>query len=468
MHYGRKRAIKIASIIIGIILILGVAGTIVYLKTDIFKSNQSLFFKYMEQAIKDVEYVPNATVTNNINRMNEEAFTLTGNLGYETEETSDVAKNALKNMKFAVEAKVDKLAKTAYGVGTLKNNDQDIFKVEYANTNNIYALKSDEVVTAFVGIENQNLKVLAQKLGITDTENLPNSISPMGNINEFLNLTDDEKAHIKETYLPVLEQNIEKANFTKNKDIAISKKGVIYNTTGYRLDLNEAELKQLEITLLQELKQDSITLNILATKAKMLNLDENYTNVNNLVSQIDTLINNINKENSTSTNGITITVYVENGKVITTEIIYKNEIKYTIYGQKGTNTNSYDMLMENLGSTEEYSKIEISAEDVASNNTYTINALINVDDEEVEINMDSTNDTSEDTIITNCEVAIGNGIINYEQEIAFQESITDITKVDRSNCAVLNDYPTEQLQVLIASLSQRIKELINVKFNGGF
>lgn len=468
MHYGRKRAIKIASIIIGIILILGVAGTIVYLKTDIFKSNQSLFFKYMEQAIKDVEYVPNATVTNNINRMNEEAFTLTGNLGYETEETSDVAKNALKNMKFAVEAKVDKSAKTAYGVGTLKNNDQDIFKVEYANTNNIYALKSDEVVTAFVGIENQNLKVLAQKLGITDTANLPNSISPMGNINEFLNLTDDEKAHIKETYLPVLEQNIEKANFTKNKDIAISKKGVIYNTTGYRLDLNEADLKQLEIALLQELKKDSITLNILATKAKMINLDENYTNVNNLVSQIDTLINNINKENSTSTNGITITVYVENGKAITTEIIYKNEVKYTIYGQKGTNTNSYYMLMENLGSTEEYSKIEISAEDVASNNTYTINALINVDDEEVEINMDSTNDTSEDTIITNCEVAIGNGIINYEQEIAFQESITDITKVDRSNCAVLNDYPTEQLQVLIASLSQRIKELINVKFNGGF
>ena len=468
MHYGRKRAIKIASIIIGIILILGVAGTIVYLKKDMFKSNQSLFFKYMEQAIKDVEYVPNATLTNNINRMNEEPFTLTGNLGYETEETSDLVKNTLKNMKFAVEAKVDKSAKTAYGVGTLKNNDQDIFKVEYANTNNIYALKSDEVVTAFVGIENQNLKVLAQKLGITDTANLPNSISPMGNINEFLNLTDDEKAHIKETYLPVLEQNIEKANFTKNKDIAISKKGVIYNTTGYRLDLNEADLKQLEITLLQELKKDSITLNILATKAKMLNLDENYTNVNNLVSKIDTLINNINKENSTSTNGITITVYVENGKVITTEIIYKNEIKYTIYGQKGTNTNSYYMLMENLGSTEEYSKIEISVEDVASNNTYTINALINVDDEEVEINMDSTNDTSEDTIITNCEVAIGNGIINYEQEIAFQERITDITKVDRSNCAVLNDYPTEQLQVLIASLSQRIKELINVKFNGGF
>ena len=41
MHYGRKRAIIIASIIIGVLLILGIGGTILYLKTDIFKSNQS-------------------------------------------------------------------------------------------------------------------------------------------------------------------------------------------------------------------------------------------------------------------------------------------------------------------------------------------------------------------------------------------------------------------------------------------
>ena len=85
MHYGRKRAIIIASIIIGVLLILGIGGTILYLKTDIFKSNQSLFFKYIEQAAKGIEYTPNANMTNNINRIKEEPFTLAGNLSYETE-----------------------------------------------------------------------------------------------------------------------------------------------------------------------------------------------------------------------------------------------------------------------------------------------------------------------------------------------------------------------------------------------
>lgn len=469
MHYGRKRAIIIASIIIGVLLILGIGGTILYLKTDIFKSNQSLFFKYIEQAAKGIEYTPNANMTNNINRIKEEPFTLAGNLSYETDEKNNPTKNALKNLKFVVEAKVDNSAKKAYGIGTLKSNNQDLFKLEYANTDNIYALKSDEVVTAFIGVENQNLKVLAQKLGITNTSNIPNSVAPILNLCETLNLTEDEKSHIYETYMPVLEQNIEKSNFTKNKDIAISRDGVVYNTTGYRLELSASELKQIEIKLLQALKEDSITLNLITTKAKTFNLEEKYTQINTLVQEIDSLINKINKESTNSQDGIIITVYVENGKVVTTEIIYKNEVKYTIYGQKENNANSYYILIENLSTTEEYNKIEIKTEETSSNNSSTLSVLININNKKgIEVYLENANDNEEDTFKTNCEVTINeednkNSILSYEQEIAFKESITDIVKIDRNNCAVLNDYPTEQLQVLVKSLVQRVQELINQK-----
>lgn len=468
MHYGKKRAIIIISIIFAVLLVLGIGGTILYLKTDIFKSNQSLFLKYIEQAIQGIEYVPNDNIINNINRINEEPFTLVGNLNYETDEKNNATKNALKNMKFSVEAKVDNSEKMAYGVGTLKNNNQDLFKLEYANTNNIYALKSDEVVTAFIGVENQNLKVLAQKLGITNTNNIPNSVAQILNLNETLNLTENEKTHIYETYMPVLEQNIEKSNFSKNKDIAVSRDGVIYNTTGYRLELNASQLRQIEIKLLQTLKEDSITLNLITTKAKTFNLEEKYTQINSLVQEIDKLINTINNNSLNSKNGIIITVYVENGKVVTTEIIYKNEIKYTIYGQKETNANNYYILIENL-SEEEYNKIEIKAEEISNSNASTINVLININNKKgIEIYIENTNDVEEDISRTNCEVIINeeennNSILNYEQEITFKESITDIAKIDRNNCAVLNDYPTEQLQVLVKSLIQRVQELINQK-----
>lgn len=468
MHYGKKRAIIIISIIFAVLLVLGIGGTILYLKTDIFKSNQSLFFKYIEQAIQGIEYVPNDNIINNINRINEEPFALVGNLNYETDEKNNATKNALKNMKFSIEAKVDNSEKMAYGVGTLKNNNQDLFKLEYANTNNIYALKSDEVVTAFIGVENQNLKVLAQKLGITNTNNIPNSVAQILNLNETLNLTENEKTHIYETYMPVLEQNIEKSNFSKNKDIAVSRDGVIYNTTGYRLELNASQLRQIEIKLLQTLKEDSITLNLITTKAKTFNLEEKYTQINSLVQEIDKLINTINNNSLNSKDGIIITVYVENGKVVTTEIIYKNEIKYTIYGQKETNTNNYYILIENL-SEEEYNKIEIKADEISNSNASTINVLININNKKgIEIYIENANDVEEDILRTNCEVIINeeennNSILNYEQEITFKESITDIAKIDRNNCAVLNDYPTEQLQVLVKSLIQRVQELINQK-----
>lgn len=469
MHYGKKRAIIIASIVIGILLILGIGGTILYLKTDLFKSNQSLFFKYIEQAAKGIEYTQNTNMKNNINRIKEEPFTLVGNLNYETDEKNNPTKNALKNMKFTVEAKVDNSEKKAYGVGTLKSNNQDLFKLEYANTDNIYALKSDEIVTAFVGIENQNLKVLAQKLGITNTSSIPNSIAQILNLGETLNLTEEEKSHIYETYMSVLEESIAKSNFTKNKDIAISRDGVVYNTTGYRLELNASELKQIEIKLLQALKEDSITLNLITTKAKIFNLEEKYTQINTLVQEIDGLINRINSESTNLQDGVIITVYVENGKVVTTEIIYKNEIKYTIYGHKENNTNSYYILIENLSATEEYSKIEIKIEETSSNNASTLNVLINIDNEKgIEVYLENINDNEEDTLKTNCEVTINeednkNSILSYEQEIAFKESITDIIKIDRNSCAVLNDYPTEQLQVLVKSLAQRVQELINQK-----
>ena len=181
------------------------------------------------------------------------------------------------------------------------------------------------------------------------------------------------------------------------------------------------------------------------------------------------MINKINNESSNSQDGIIITVYVENGKVVTTEIIYKNETKYTIYGQKENNTNSYYILIENLSATEEYNKIEIKTEETSSNNASTLSVLININNKKgIEVYLENANDNEEDTFKTNCEVSINeednkNSILSYEQEIAFKESITDIVKIDRNSCAVLNDYPTEQLQVLVKSLVQRVQELINQK-----
>ena len=53
--------------------------------------------------------------------------------------------------------------------------------------------------------------------------------------------------------------------------------------------------------------------------------------------------------------------------------------------------------------------------------------------------------------------------LNYSQTMEFVPSLENVEELDNTNCAILNDYPTEQLQVLVKSLVQRVQELINQK-----
>lgn len=472
MYNGRKKLIIIISIIL-LILILAIGGVFAYITTDLFKSNQTLFFKYMGQTLESIKYVENTQLSEIENLKEEKPYTIVGNLNFEAGETNtDINANILSKIGLNIEAKVNKPDEKAYAKANLTHNNQNLFTTEYANSNNIYALKSDEIVTAFLGIENGNLKVLAQKLGIYDTSAIPDSIKSI-NINEILTITDEEKTHITETYFSVLTQNMNKENFSKESNIAVKKENVTYNATGYRLNLNSEELKQLEIALLQALKEDSITLNILTTKAKLLGLDEKYTQINNLTNEIEKQIKAINNSNTALENGLSMVVYVDKQEVILTEIIFRNEIKYTIYGTTNENANKRYLLIESLSGSSissdvELKKIEITLNETKSNIESIYNVLINIDDNiGIDIYLTNTGAAYENSLNTTCEVNVSKGdltsTIMYEQEMKFEEEINDIIELSRNNCGVLNDYTTEQLQVLMQGIKQRIETILKEK-----
>lgn len=468
MYYGRKKAIIIAVVIIILVIGLAAGGFYVYIATDLLKPNETLFFKYMGKALEDLKYVENKQMSEIATLKQEMPYELEANISSEVEsDDNSINTSMLEKLKVGVEAKVDKPEEKAYTKVRLSQDTEDLFSFEYANSNQIYALKSDEIVTAFLGIENDNLKVLAQKMGLSDNANIPNTIKPI-EISQILSITEEEKQYIRETYLSVLMENIANEKFTKEKNLAISRNEVIYNTTAYRLSLNGEELKQLEIALMQTLKEDSITLNLLATKAKLLGLEENYTQVNRLTSEIQKQINTIENEERSVDEGISIMFYVEKGNVITTEIILKNEVKYTIYGATNETTSNRYVLIENLNATEEYSKIEIQEKETRSNLESTYEILVNIDNEKgINILVTNTGSASEENVTTTAEVTLSqeetNWTIHYEQEINFQEEVEGIIELSRNNCGVLNDYTTEQLQALLQAITQRTVEVINEK-----
>ena len=466
MNRGGKKGIIITVIIILCIVLLSVGGFLVYATTDLFHSNQSLFFKYIGQVLENFETVENTQMEEIKNLKESTPYQVTGKLTYEpAEESTDNNIKILSNMELDITSNVNKPEEKAYTKAILRHQNSDLFALEYAHSNNIYALKSNEIVTAFLGIENDNLKVLMQKLGITDTSTIPNTIEGM-NMSQLFSITEEEKEHIKDTYVNTLMQNINKNSFSKEPDLTISKEGVTYQTTAYRLTLSAEELKALQIALLQTLQQDSITLNLLATKAKLLGLDENYTQVNSLNGQIQKQINQISNQTSLSNEGISIAVYVDSGKVITTEMIVNNEVKYTIYGEKQESTINRHVSMENLSTD---TKIEFAQTETRNNNETINDIIISLNDSiTAEIYVDNIGSAQEQAISTNVEASLSQdgeiyGTIYYNQEIAFQGEMTDIVELTNSNCAVLNNYTTEQLLSLLESIGQRIATVFEEK-----
>lgn len=466
MYYGKKKGIIIAIVIIILLIVIAVGGVMLYLFTDLFKSNQTLFLKYIDQTIQGMKYETNDQTKDIIEAQKENPYQIKGTLNFDYDGSENKQAEILKQIKVELETNANGQEEKTYTKASVLYQNQNLFNLEYANSNNIYALKSDEIVTAFIGVRNENLKVLAQKLGMQDNSNIPDSITPI-DYEDLLNISEEEKQHISDTYLPVIVNNIEKSKYSKQSNIPITKEGVEYNTTAYRLDLTSEDIANISVKLLETLKQDSITLNFIATKAKILNLPEEYTQVNNLTKQIDEQIKKIEDSEKSPENGVSIVVYEEKGQTVLTEIIIKNNVKFTLYASNTNQKNSIYLMAENLSTSNDYNTVEMQVTQTKTAKQTNTEILVNKDnDKGLEIYLTNEGLPSDEKVTTTCEINYNDGndkyIANYEQEINFNEE-NEIISLDNTNCAILNDYPTDQLSLLIVLIDQQIQNVMNQK-----
>lgn len=466
MYYGKKKGIIITIVIIILLIAIAVGGVMLYLFTDLFKSNQTLFLKYIDQTIQGMKYETNDQTKDIIEAQKENPYQIKGTLNFDYDGSENKQAEILKQIKVELETNANGQEEKTYTKASVLYQNQNLFNLEYANSNNIYALKSDEIVTAFIGVRNENLKVLAQKLGMQDNSNIPDSITPI-DYEDLLNISEEEKQHISDTYLPVIVNNIEKSKYSKQSNIPITKEGVEYNTTAYRLDLTSEDIANISVKLLETLKQDSITLNFIATKAKILNLPEEYTQVNNLTKQIDEQIKKIEDSEKSPENGVSIVVYEEKGQTVLTEIIIKNNVKFTLYASNTNQKNSIYVMAENLSTSNDYNTVEMQVTQTKTAKQTNTEILVNKDnDKGLEIYLTNEGLSSDEKVTTTCEINYNDGndkyIANYEQEINFNEE-NEIISLDNTNCAILNDYPTDQLSMLIVLIAQQTQNVMNQK-----
>ena len=470
MYYGKKKKILIAIIII-VVLILAIAGGLyLVLATDLFQSNETMFYKYLGEEAQKIQYDENTRLLDIEKAKESKPYITEGELtvSYDGEnaELTEQITNILDNIKITANGKFDKANKLENQEFKVLYGTQNLFEVQLARTDEIYALKSDEIVNAYVGIRNSDIPTLLEKLGITVGQEMeiPNKIQSTSQ--SISRMTEEELKHIKDTYLPVIQNNLSKEKYTKQSGMTVQKNGTTYETTAYRLDLNQEDILNITTKVLETLKEDSITLNYIATQAKGLGLNEQYANVNNINDVIDELLKNIDTKEFKD--GMSIVLYEKDGEILSTEIIVKNKLKITMQYTKNKTNEILNIKMENLSTDGDFSKAEINIMYTQTSEMTLAEVEISVD-EKLKINISEENigTVESDSIDSTLKIAVtteGQTVtINYTGKMEFIETVENMVALDNTNCAILNDYDKETVQSFLTAIMQRTLEVFTEK-----
>ena len=476
MYYGKKKAIIIAIIVIALVIILGAIGVFVLLGSDTFKSPEEMFFKYMGKAIEEFDYKENAQLAGIENLKKEVPYTIKGTIEAKIQSNEEWANkifnSGINQSKLVIDGKVDEAEAKAYAKSDLFLNNNNIFTIQFARNDDTYAIYCDEIVTAYVGLENNNLKDLARKLNLgINVEEIPDKIEIDDMSEDLFKISEQEKSHILEIYANVIKENVDKKSFTIEKDAKVVKNGSNVKATGYRLNLNGQQVSELEIAMLRALSQDSITLNMISTKAKMLGLNSKYSDVNTISQTISRKIAEIQNAEEYG-DGISIVVYVDNNNnIISTECIVNNIAKFTAYTTQNDNTKTRNIIIENLEGDGSFQNIEIVETEKTTAGGSSTGLSINVDDlKTVEFYMNNVGNSSERYLNTEMEVSYadeqGSYEFTYKQELNFVDQLEEeIVKVDKYNSGIINYYPAEQTESIAKQIVARINYLLNEKLS---
>ena len=103
-------------------------------------------------------------------------------------------------------AKIEISVALGYDFGAGKDIDNIIKNAD------IYAVQSDMLNDKYIAVENNNLKELAQKLGM-DEENIPDRIEQV-NAYDLLYVSKEDRKEISNKYKEVINDKINKNNYT--------------------------------------------------------------------------------------------------------------------------------------------------------------------------------------------------------------------------------------------------------------
>lgn len=457
MENKKSKSIMGIILVLAVLIVCGIAYA--YVATDVFKSPEKMFKKYLADNVKELKEVNVKPLDELFERSAKEPTELNLELGIES---------SGEEMKAIIDAKSDTKNKKEHALLKVTDSENEYFNLEFLMSNEKLGIQIDELHEKYLALENRDLKKLAKTFGLDEEtiDQIPDKIESRYSEEDIKKMEN-----LKEKYVQKINDKIDSSKYGAEKKVKTDVNGTEVTVNKYTLTLTTKEIAQIERDITTELFEDSefielyekngskealeeLKEDVIISEADIADMEEKDVNISvyekgsktlktDIVSgedKIEFVINN--KENEST---ILLSVYTaksedeEIGQTVnlTFNNKYENEI--------GTATLEVANIYDKADVEESYSPEDYEDENykitLVSEKKDEDNMTVNVDFDDIEKLMED-----EDIKISKCELAY-----KFNSDVEIEE-------LSEENALILNDYTEEEFGNLFQELLKNAYE----------
>lgn len=459
---ARKTRIAMITVVI-LLLVITIIGILVflYLETDAFKTNETLFTKYLAQNFEELDNLKNNSNSTTKSLLENSKYTskIDGQIEYiENKDTSDENKNSsVNNIKLKINVQKDNQNKYKYYDMAIQNENEKLLGVEYIKTQGKQGIRLNGI-QQFVSTQNEENEIL-KEFNIKTIDKLTSSID----IDSIISFSKEEKQTIKNNYMNILKSNISKDKYHKQSKALITVNNKDIQTNAYYISMTLEEYNNLYVKMLQQLEKDEILLakiDAIEEQLKEYNVEENLKD--KIIEKINEKIKKI-QDNNIGNDEVKITVYENNGKTVRTSIENgTDKLALDFYNEasmKITQTKMEDVVKEKT------IKIEKQKKDTQINTMIEYsNSEENQEKYNITLNYEETNQNN--NIQKNVELLISNDknqanlkindtiniVDEFENEITLNEDNVNIDELEDEQKSSISEILNENYKTQLSNV----------------
>lgn len=470
MPRKKRLAIIISIVTLIIILIVGILAFL-YIKTDAFKTNETLFTKYFIQNfnIADTLLTDNSSQIQEVLDNNKYTSELTGKLEYtENIGTSDEnQKNPVNDAQLKISSQTDKKNNYYYKDIKIVKEDENLIRAEYLNENKVYGIRLDGI-KQFVSVDMDKIN----DNNAQENSELKNIDSLLTNVDikGAITFTDEEKQTLQNTYLNIIKSNVSKDKYSKQANSIITVNNKSVTTNAYTITLTKEQYNNLIVKVLEQVSNDEIILSKIDNVENIIK--EKYSSYDSEKSLREEFVEEINKEvediqnNNIGNDEVKITVYESKGKTTRTTIqtntgklnidLYNNVIKFDNIEYSQTENEQIIQIEKNSSENEEdisieYEKIEdneITADVELKSNQKMENGNIK---NQIELSLKNDKYKTVLTIDDNIEI-----VDKFENQINIEDNNVELSSLDEDKTTTITNILLGNIQTQIQKFNDSV------------